>query len=65
MLGVIELGMTSRIHEALLIISSLACAILGGTLFAIFMILALVGGILMTIGEGKKKAPQVNTSTEQ
>jgi hypothetical protein len=63
-LGAIALGVNSRIPGVLLIISSLAGAILGGTLVAIFMVLALIGGILVTIGGGKKKVPQINTTTE-
>jgi len=60
-LAAIALGVVSRIPGVLLIISSIAGAILGGTLVAVFMALALVGGILVTIGGGKKKTPQVNT----
>ncbi len=57
-LGAIALGVASRIPGVLLIICALAGAILGGTLVAVFMVLALIGGILVTIGGGKKKIAQ-------
>ena len=53
--GAVAIGVKSRIPGILLIISSLCGVILGGTLVAIFMVLALVGGILVTIGGGKRK----------
>lgn len=58
----IALGVRSRVPGILLIISSLVGAILGGTLVAIFMALALIGGILVVIGGGKKKAPTSEVS---
>lgn len=54
-LASITLGIQSRIPGILLVISSIAGAILGGTFVAIFMGLALIGGILVIIGGGKKK----------
>lgn len=39
----------------LLIICAIAGAILGGTFVAIFMVLALIGGILTVIGNKKEK----------
>lgn len=49
-LGAVAMGSSSRVPGMLLIVASLAGAILGGTLVAIFMALAFVGGILATIG---------------
>jgi hypothetical protein len=48
--GAIAMGSESKIPGALLTISAIVGAILGGTLVAVFMVLALVGGILATIG---------------
>jgi hypothetical protein len=55
-LGAIAIGAKGRVPGILLIICSIAGAILGGTLVAVFMVLALLGGILATIGV-KKTAP--------
>ena len=55
-LGAIAISAKSRAVGIILMVSSLAGAILGGTLVAIFMSLALAGGLLATIGSGKKKA---------
>ena len=52
-LGAVAIGAKSRIPGALLMISSVAGAILGGTLVALFMILAFIGGVLATIGVKK------------
>jgi hypothetical protein len=54
-LAAIALGVRSRIPGILLVISSIAGAVLGGTLVAVFMVLSLIGGILVIIGGGKKK----------
>jgi hypothetical protein len=54
-LAAIALGVISRVPGILLVISSLAGVILGGTLVAIFMALSFIGGILIIIGGGKKK----------
>ena len=59
-LGAIAIGVKSKIPGILLIICSLAGVVLGGTLVAIFMVLALIGGILVTIGARKPKAPQIS-----
>ncbi len=59
----VALGAQSRIPGILLILNSIAGAILGGTLVAVFMALALIGGILATIGGGKKKAPPASAPT--
>jgi hypothetical protein len=59
-LGAIAIGVNSKIPGLLLIISSIAGAILGGTLVAVFMVLALIGGILATIGVKKPKKPKEN-----
>lgn len=49
-LGAVAIGVKSKVPGVLLIISSLAGAILGGTLVALFMFLSLIGGILVVIG---------------
>lgn len=49
-LGAVAMGAKRRLPGALLILTSIAGAILGGTLVAIFMVLALIGGILAMIG---------------
>jgi hypothetical protein len=61
-LGAICIGANSRIPGLLLIVSSILGAILGGTLVAVFMALALVGGVLALLGK-KKSAPEVADST--
>lgn len=50
-LGAICMNATSRWPGALLIVCALAGAVLGGTLVAIFMGLALIGGILALFGK--------------
>ena len=52
-LGAVAISAKGRTAGILLIASSLLGAILGGTFVAIFMVLALVGGILSTLGAGK------------
>jgi len=52
-LGAVCMGSQSRIPGILLIICSILGAVLGGTMVALFMALALVGGILATIGTKK------------
>lgn len=54
-LGAITMGAKSKTPGGLLIVCAIAGAILGGTLVAIFMVLALIGGILAMVGA--KKAP--------
>jgi hypothetical protein len=48
-LGAVAVGSRSRIPGLLLILCALAGAVLGGTLVAIFMALALIGGILAVL----------------
>lgn len=56
-LGAIALGTRGRVPGILLIVSALLGAVLGGTLVAVFMVLALVGGILAVVGTRKGAAP--------
>ncbi|CAN5187839.1 hypothetical protein BH10PSE8_BH10PSE8_10970 [soil metagenome] len=49
-LGAVCMGATSRWPGVLLILCSLAGAVLGGTFVALFMALALVGGVLALFG---------------
>ena len=58
-LGAVALGARSRLPGILLIACALLGAILGGTLVAVFMVLALVGGILAVLGT--KKGPADST----
>lgn len=55
-LGAVAMGAKSKTPGALLMISALAGAVLGGTLVAIFMVLAFIGGLLATIGTKKVAA---------
>lgn len=57
-LGAVSIWAKGRTAGILLIISAVLGAILGGTLVAIFMIPALIGGILTTIGAGKSTTEQ-------
>ncbi len=52
-LGTVSIWAKGRTPGILLIISAIMGTILGGTLVAIFMTPALIGGILTTIGAGK------------
>lgn len=54
-MGAVAMNSISRVPGILLIICALAGGILGGTLVAIFMALALVGGILAIMGRRKPK----------
>jgi hypothetical protein len=54
-LGAISIGAKGKVPGILLIICAIAGAILGGTFVAIFMVLALIGGILTVIGNKKEK----------
>jgi hypothetical protein len=58
-LGAIAMGAKSKLPGALLMVSSVAGVILGGTLVALFMVLAFIGGLLAIIGT---KRPAVVTS---
>lgn len=55
-LGAVCMSAKSKLPGSLLIISSVLGAILGGTLVAVFMVLALVGGILALFGGNKPQA---------
>lgn len=50
-LGAICISATSKLPGILLIMCAIAGAILGGTLVALFMVLALVGGVLALFGK--------------
>ena len=64
-LGAISITAKSKVPGILLIISSIAGAILGGTLVAVFMVLSVVGGILATIGAKKNPtAPPASVSID-
>ena len=58
-LGAVAMGSNSRVPGALILVSSIAGAILGGTLVAIFMMLSGVGGVLAMIGVRKNPAPAI------
>ncbi|MDP3408236.1 hypothetical protein [Bosea sp. (in: a-proteobacteria)] len=58
-LGAVCITATSRWPAFLLIVCSLAGAVLGGTLVAIFMALALAGGVLGVFGKGAAPAAAV------
>jgi len=62
-LGAVCMGAKSKIPGVLLIIASIFGAVLGGTLVALFMVLALIGGILALFGE-KKGQEQASPATE-
>lgn len=55
-LGAVAMGAKKRVVSVLLMISSIVGMILGGTLVAIFMILALIGGILAFFGVKREAA---------
>ncbi|MFA7691646.1 MAG: hypothetical protein GX117_13190 [Candidatus Hydrogenedentes bacterium] len=55
-LGAMALGMNSKKVGIALIVCAILGAVLGGTFVAIFMVLALLGGILATIGASAKPA---------
>ncbi|HOJ49100.1 MAG TPA: hypothetical protein PLD48_09620 [Bacillota bacterium] len=58
--GAIAMNAKSKVPGILLIICAIAGAILGGTFVAIFMVLALVGGILAVIGTKKAETTQAS-----
>lgn len=64
-LGAIVLGAKGRIPSILLILCSVLGAILGGTLVAVFMVLALIGGVLAVIGTKPVKAASPAPETPQ
>lgn len=56
-LGAITMGAKGRVMPTLLIICAIQGAILGGTLVAVFMVLALVGGIIAMAGAKRAATP--------
>lgn len=63
-LGAIAIGVKSRIPGILLMITAILGAILGGTWVAVCMALAFIGGVLATIGAGKRKIQSDRPATE-
>lgn len=61
-LGAVCMNATSKLPGVLLIISAVLGAILGGTLVALFMVLALVGGILALFGGQRSQAKPTTTT---
>ncbi len=55
-LGAVAMGASSRVPGVMLILASIAGAVLGGTLVAVCLALALIGGILATFGSKKLPA---------
>ncbi len=53
--GAISIGSKGKVPGILLIVSAIAGAILGGTFVAVFMVLALIAGILTVIGKRKEE----------
>lgn len=49
-LGAVALGAKGRVPGILLMVCAVLGAVLGGTLVAVFMVLALVGGLLAVLG---------------
>lgn len=60
--GAIAIGAKGKVPSILLIVSSILGAIMGGTFVAIFMALALVGGILTLIGSKKESSENTNNN---
>lgn len=59
--GAVALGAKTKTPGVLLILSSIAGAVLGGTLVAVFMVLSLIGGILATMGAKAPPKPVAQT----
>ncbi|GAB6171973.1 DUF4064 domain-containing protein [Paradesulfitobacterium aromaticivorans] len=57
--GAVAIGAKGKVPGILLIISAILGAILRGTLVAIFMVLALIGGILALIGNKSKASEEI------
>jgi uncharacterized protein YecT (DUF1311 family) len=57
-LGAVAIGAKSRNPGMLLILSSIAGATLGGTFVAVFMVLALIGGVLASTGNSNSNSAQ-------
>lgn len=62
--GAIALGTRSRVIGVLIIITSILGAVLGGTFVAVFMALALIGGILVTVGAKKQSVSDADSSAK-
>jgi hypothetical protein len=58
----VAIGAKTRIPGILLIVTSIAGAIGGGTLVAVFMVLALIGGILASLGGATSREIPFGTS---
>ena len=56
-LGAVAIGAKGRLPGILLMICAVAGAILGGTIVAVFMVLAFIGGLIATLG-GKRQSPK-------
>ena len=54
-LGAVAIGAKSKIPGVLVIVCAIGGAILGGTIVAVFMALALIGGILVVVTPSEKK----------
>ena len=54
-LGAVAMGAKSKIPGVLVIVCAIGGAILGGTIVAVFMALALIGGILVVVTPSEKK----------
>ncbi len=63
-LGAVALSARGRVPGILLIVCAVLGAVLGGTLVAVFMVLALVGGILAVAGTKKTAATISGTPAE-
>lgn len=61
--GTVAIGAKNKTPGVLLVISSILGAVLGGTLVAIFMALALIGGILAILGAPIIQNMNIETST--
>ena len=59
-LGAVSINAKSKVLGVLILICAIAGAILGGTLVAVFMALAFVGGILVILDKSDGKKPSVN-----
>ncbi|MFD1790906.1 hypothetical protein ACFSE0_04575 [Ochrobactrum teleogrylli] len=53
-LGAVALGARGRLPGILLMICAVAGAVLGGTIVAVFMVLAFIGGLIATLGSRKQ-----------
>ncbi len=51
--GAVGMSVRSRIPGALLIVAAISAALLGGPLVALFMAVALAGGVLILIGDDR------------